>query len=202
MHDRPREAYPAASRSLGLMTHRTRESGRPHDPYTQWLISALFDRRESGSHAHESLPRPVTTAPAAIKPAYRRGRHGSTSPGLSFGLTPVRHRSPVAAPVVFGQARTLADAGERWCAVLESVRRRKPSAGSNPTSTATDLRRCEPPCMLGGGGHPGGLSFGPQMVSVDRAEMLAAGWIGPELRPCNAGDVTREEIPGSPYRCR
>jgi len=27
----------------------------------------------------------------------------------------------VAAPIVFAQARTLADAGERWCAVLESV---------------------------------------------------------------------------------
>ena len=36
-------------------------------------------------------------------------------------FTPVRHRSPVAALIVFAQARTLADGGERWCAVLESV---------------------------------------------------------------------------------
>ena len=28
-----------------------------------------------------------------------------------------------------------------------------------------------PPCLLRGGGHRRGLSFGPQMVSVDRAEM-------------------------------
>jgi hypothetical protein len=36
-------------------------------------------------------------------------------------FTQVRHRSPVIALIVFAQARTLADAGERWCAVLESV---------------------------------------------------------------------------------
>ena len=50
-----------------------------------------------------------------------------------------------------------------------------------------------PLCMLGGGGHRGGLSFGPQMVSVDRAKMPAAGWIGPEFRPRTAGDVIWEE---------
>src|ERR1044071_3025669 len=33
----------------------------------------------------------------------------------------------------------------------------------------------------------------PQMVSVDRAEIPAAGWIGPELRPCTAADMIREE---------
>jgi len=47
--------------------------------------------------------------------------------------------------------------------------------------------------MLGGGGHRGGLSFGPQMVSVDGAKMPAAGWIGPEFRPRTAGDVIWEE---------
>ena len=49
--------------------------------------------------------------------------------------------------------------------------------------------------MLGGGGHRGGLSFGPQMVSVDRAEIPAAGWIGPGLRPCTAADVIGEDTP-------
>ena len=48
-------------------------------------------------------------------------------------------------------------------------------------------------CLLRGGGHRGGLSFGPQMVSVDRAEIPAAGCIGPELRPCTVADVIREE---------
>jgi len=48
-------------------------------------------------------------------------------------------------------------------------------------------------CLLGGGGHPSGLSFGPQLVSVDRAEMPAAGWIGPELWPCLAADMIWEE---------
>jgi len=73
---------------------------------------------------HESLSRPVTTAPAAIEPVYRRGRHVSSEPRLVSVLvsfTSVRPRSPVAALIVFAQARTLADAGERWCAVLESV---------------------------------------------------------------------------------
>ena len=36
-------------------------------------------------------------------------------------FTPVRHRSPAAALIVFAQARTLKDGGELWCAVLESV---------------------------------------------------------------------------------
>ena len=73
---------------------------------------------------HEWLPRPVTTAPAAIKPVYRRGRHGSSKRRLGSVLVSymfVYHRSPVAALIVFAQARTLADGGERWCAVLESV---------------------------------------------------------------------------------
>ena len=33
-----------------------------------------------------------------------------------------------------------------------------------------------PLCMPGGGGHHGGLSFGPQMVSVDKAE-IPRGWL-------------------------
>jgi hypothetical protein len=43
--------------------------------------------------------------------------------------------------------------------------------------------------LLGGGAHRGGLSFGPQMVSVARAEIPGPGSIGPELRPCTAADM-------------
>src|SRR5262249_40744568 len=43
-----------------------------------------------------------------------------------------------------------------------------------------------PPCLLGGSGQRGGLSFGPQMVSVGQAGIPEAGWIGPELWPCTA----------------
>ena len=57
-------------------------------------------------------------------------------------------------------------------------------------------------CLPGGGGHCGGLSLGPPMVSVDRAEIPAAGWIRPELRPYTAADMIWEEIPAAPYRCR
>ena len=32
--------------------------------------------------------------------------------------------------------------------------------------------------------------------------MPVAGWIGPDLRPCTAADVIREEIPADPCRCR
>jgi len=59
-----------------------------------------------------------------------------------------------------------------------------------------------PLCLLGGGGHRGGLSFGPQMVSVDRAEIPAAGCIGPELRPRTAADMIWEQTPAGPCRCR
>ena len=48
-------------------------------------------------------------------------------------------------------------------------------------------------CLLSSGGHRGGLCFGPQMVSVDRAGMPAAGWIGPELRPRTPADKIWEE---------
>jgi hypothetical protein len=40
------------------------------------------------------------------------------------------------------------------------------------------------------------------MVSADRAEIPAAGWIGPELRPCTAADMIWEETPVGPCRCR
>jgi hypothetical protein len=59
-----------------------------------------------------------------LSPAIRPP-HLSSGPGLGSVLVslvhPVRHRSPVAALIVFAQARTLTDAGERRCAVLESV---------------------------------------------------------------------------------
>ena len=71
-------------------------------------IGASRDRMQ-----HESLPRPVTTAPAVVKPVYRRGRHGSSKPCLVSVLvsfTPVRHRSLVVTLIVFAQAT---DAGGR-----------------------------------------------------------------------------------------
>src|SRR5215469_10264495 len=73
---------------------------------------------------HESLPRPVTTAPAAIKPVYWRGRRGSSRPRLVSVLvsfTPVRHRSPVVALIVFAQARTLADGGAQYSKACEGA---------------------------------------------------------------------------------
>ena len=73
------------------------------------IFGASRDRMQ-----HESPPRPVTTAPATIKPIYRRDWRGSSKPRLVSVLvsfTPVRHRSPVVALVVFAQAT---DAGGRW----------------------------------------------------------------------------------------
>ena len=77
-------------------------------PRTERLPSLAGDLRREGlvigasrDHMqHESLPRPVTTAPAAVKPVYRRGRYASSQPRLVSVLvsfTPARHRSPVAA---------------------------------------------------------------------------------------------------------
>ena len=48
-----------------------------------------------------------------------------------------------------------------------------------------------PPCLLRGGGHPAGLSFGPQMVSVDRAE-IPCGWLDRTRTPslhCGGHDL-------------
>ena len=68
-----------------------------------------------------------------------------------------------------------------------------------PSLTCDDA---SPLRLLGGGGHRGGLSFGPQMVSVDRAENPAAGWIGPELRPRTVADMTWEKTPAGLCQCR
>src|SRR5215471_8893497 len=49
-----------------------------------WLICAarVCGGASRDRMQYESLPQPVTTAPAAIKPVYRRGRHGSSKPRL------------------------------------------------------------------------------------------------------------------------
>jgi hypothetical protein len=62
---------------------------------------AIWDRMQ-----HESLPGPVTTAPAVIKLVQPLGDHGSIRPRLVSVLvsfTPVRHRSPAATRIVFAQ---------------------------------------------------------------------------------------------------
>jgi hypothetical protein len=62
---------------------------------------AIWDRMQ-----HESLPRPVTTALAVIKPVQPLGDHRSVRPRLVSVLvsfTPVRHRSPAATRIVFAQ---------------------------------------------------------------------------------------------------
>ena len=51
--------------------------------------------------------------------------------------------------------------------------------------------------MLRGGGHRGGLSFGPQMVSVDRAEM-PRGWLDQTRTP--ALHCGRHDLSGDPGR--
>ena len=76
-----------------------------------------------GRMQHESLPRPVTTAPAAIKPVHWRGRHGSSRPRLGSVLVSppsgtVHRCSPRSC---LRSSRTVADAGEHGPALLESV---------------------------------------------------------------------------------
>jgi hypothetical protein len=57
----------------------------------------------------------------------RSWRSKRTAPGLSFGLIhPVRRRSPADIGRLSVLVRTLANGGELWCAVLESVSRRRP----------------------------------------------------------------------------
>src|SRR5262245_49269021 len=60
---------------------------------------------------------------------------------VSVSFTPVRHRSPVVALIVFAQARTVADAGERWPALLESVLGATPREFESRILRHADLRR-------------------------------------------------------------
>src|SRR5262249_59834188 len=95
--------------------------------------------------------------------------------------------------------RTLVRGGAQSWKACEGAPLRWVQIPPPPPLTCDDA---SPPYLLGGGGRRGGLSFGPQMVSVDRAEIPAAGWIGPELRPCTAADIIWEEIPAGPCRGR
>jgi hypothetical protein len=70
----------------------------------------------------------------------------------SFPVTAVRGRPSADCP---RWSATLADGGEPWCAVLESVWG-QPFRGFNPTSTATDQARC---VTLGGSARPIGGAF-------------------------------------------
>src|SRR5215813_10670399 len=85
-----------------------------------------------------------------------------------------------------------ADQGRLWTVVNGGAQYSKACEGASlpwvqipppPPLTCDDA---SPPCLLGGGGQRGGLSFGPQMVSVGQAGIPEAGWIGPELWPCTA----------------
>ena len=109
------------------------------------------------------------------------------------------HRLPFTA--VHGRPRPPARAGHgRWRTVVNaSAQYSKACEGATPPwvqipppppLTCDDAT---PGGMLNRGGHRGGLIFGPQLVSVKRAEIPAAGWIGPELRPCTAADMIWEE---------
>ena len=49
-----------------------------------------------------------------------------------------------------------------------------------PPLTCNDA---SPLCLPGGDGHRDGLSLGPQMVSLDGAEMPAVGWSDPNSAP-------------------
>ena len=70
--------------------------------------------------------RPVTTTHAALFPpsdsaATSEFRAGPGLGSVLVSFAPVRHRSPVVTLTCSRRLRTLTDAGERWCTVLESV---------------------------------------------------------------------------------
>jgi hypothetical protein len=93
---------------------------------------------------HESPPRPVTAAPAAIKPVRQPDRHGSSGQCLVSVLvsfTPVRRRSPASACSCSRRPRTVVNAGERRAALLESVLGATPQEFESPILRAPDLRR-------------------------------------------------------------
>src|SRR5580700_6957799 len=98
-------------------------------------------------------------------------------------------------PVVWpgrGRSRPMTDCKAQFLKACEGASLPWVQIPPPPPLTCDDASHM---CLLPGGGHRCGLSFRPQMVSVDRAEIPAAGCIGPELRPCPAADVRREQIP-------
>src|SRR5215472_4940734 len=96
-----------------------------------------------------------------------------------------------------GRWRTVVNGGAQYSKACEGASLPWVQIPPPPPLTCDDA---SPPRLLRGGGHRGGLNFGPQMVSVDRAEISAAGWIGPNLRPCTAADMIWEETPADPCR--
>jgi hypothetical protein len=106
---------------------------------------------------HESLPRPVTTAPAAIKPVQQPGRRGSSGQcvvSVLVSFTPVRRRSPVVTGSGLRSSRTVADAGERRSALLESVLGATPQEFESPILRHADQGKHRPSV-------PAGSHFGP-----------------------------------------
>ena len=118
-----------------------------------------------------------------------------TGPWLSLWLI---HPRPE--PFTGGRGQPVLAGHERWRTVVNGgAQYSKACEGASlpwvqiPPPLPLTCDDASPLCLLRGGGHRGGLSFGPQMVSVDRAGMPAAGWIGPELRPRTPADKIWEE---------
>ena len=124
--------------------------------------------------------------------------------GLSFGLI---HPCPPPFTGVHGppcprSSGTVAAGGERWAQSSKACEGASLPWVQIPPPPPLTCDDVSPLCLLRGGGHRAGLSFGPQMVSVDRAEAPAAGWIGPELQPCTTGGHDLKGDPAGPSRRR
>ena len=123
----------------------------------------------------------------------RRGgqarRHApSQFPSHSLLFTAVHRRPSAGHPYCQGRWRTAADGDAQYSKACEGASLPWVQIPPPPPLTCDDA---SPPCVLRGGGHRGGLSFGPQMVSVDRAE-IPCGWLDRTRTPslhCGGHDL-------------
>jgi hypothetical protein len=134
----------------------------------------------------------------------RSSREQQTTPGLSSGLI---HPRP--GPFTDGRGPAVRAGQGRWRPVVNSgAQSSKACEGATPPRvqippppplTCDDA---SPVGMLDRGGHGGGLIFGPQLVSVERAQVPLPSWMGHQFSPCTAVGVISDEALPAPYRCR
>jgi hypothetical protein len=168
---RPGGGSPISAARLPPRTPTQGKSRRPRTPGSR--------RRKIALDAHWAPP--PNGAPVRASPWSQFWSH-------SPPFTTVHGRPQALRPRWSGRWRTPVNGGAQYSKACEGATPPWVQIPPPPPPPLT-CDDASPPCLLGGGGHRGGLSFGPQMVSVDRAEIPAAGWIGPELRPRTAVDM-------------
>jgi hypothetical protein len=104
------------------------------------------------------------------------GRTSCSTPFSCGSIASCRSERTAPGPAETGAARSAGLLADRFSRRDLTKSSQPPSPGAKPGTSRRWQHRLD-------------LSFGPQMVSVDSAEIHATGCIGPELRPCTGADL-------------